>query len=128
MRLLLDTHTFLWWLAGHGGLTATARSAIDNRANDTYVSAATAWEITTKFRIGKLPHAGIVAKDVAVVIADQEFFPLDVSVRHAQRAGALAGALRDPFDRMLIAQATIENMVLVSNETAFDAYAVQRLW
>jgi PIN domain nuclease of toxin-antitoxin system len=88
------------------------------------VSAASAWEITTKHRIGKLPNAAVVAGDVA----GAGFNELSVSMRHAQRTGGLAGHHQDPFDRMLIAQALLDDLTLVSNERAFDAYGVPRLW
>jgi len=129
VRLLLDTHAFLWWVFADSKLSHRARTAIaDDEQNDIFVSAASAWEITTKFRIGKLPDAGSVAHDVAAVMASEGFEELSVSVRHGQRAGDLGGRHRDPFDRMLIAQAMIEDLTLVSNEKAFDAYAVKRLW
>jgi PIN domain nuclease of toxin-antitoxin system len=128
MRLLLDTHTFLWWVADDPALSAQARDAIAEPANAVHVSAATAWEITTKYRIGKLPAAGLVAADVAAEIAAEGFVELPVTVRHAQHAGAIPGPHKDPFDRMLIAQALAESMALVSNEAVFDGYGVARLW
>ena len=129
MRLLLDTHAFLWWVFADSKLSHQARTAIaDDEQNDIFVSAASAWEITTKFRIGKLADAGSVAYDVASAVASEGFDELPISVLHAQRAGDLGGRHKDPFDRMLVAQALIENMTLVSNERAFDAYAVKRLW
>ena len=129
MRLLLDTLAFLWWVFADSRLSHRARAAIaDDEESDIFVSAASVWEITTKFRIGKLPDAGSVAHDVAAVLAAGGFEALPVSVAHAQRGGDLGGRHGDPFDRMLIAQAMIENTTLVSNERAFDAYAVKRLW
>lgn len=129
MRLLLDTHTFLWWVFADAKLSRRARAAIeDDTQNQVFVSAASAWEITTKHRIGKLPNAAVVAGDVAGTVAGEGFNELSVSVRHAQRAGGLAGHHQDPFDRMLIAQALLDDLTLVSNERAFDAYAVERLW
>jgi PIN domain nuclease of toxin-antitoxin system len=129
VRLLLDTHAFLWWVFADPKLSRSARAAIaDDEQNDIFVSAASAWEIATKFRIGKLPDAGAVARDVAAAMASEGFGELPVSVRHAQRAGDLGGRHRDPFDRMLIAQALTENMTMVSNERAFDAYGIARLW
>lgn len=128
MRLLLDTHAFLWWLAGDARLSKKAREAIASGANQTYVSAASAWEITTKYRIGKLDQAALVANDVRAAIASQQFSELAITVDHAQRAGALPGVHADPFDRMLIAQAMLENLALVSNEVRFDAFAIKRLW
>lgn len=129
MRLLLDTHAFLWWVFGDPKLSRQARHALaDDETNEAFVSAASAWEITTKFRIGKLPDAAVVARDVAAAIASEGFTELSISVGHTQSAGDLGGRHRDPFDRMLIAQALAEGLTLVSNERAFDAYGVKRLW
>jgi PIN domain nuclease of toxin-antitoxin system len=128
MRILLDTHAFLWWVADDPALSASARTAIAEPANQVHVSAATAWEITTKYRIGRLPAAGLVAADAAREIAAEGFAELAVTVRHAQHAGAIPGPHKDPFDRILIAQALAEGMTLVSNEALFDGYGVARLW
>ncbi len=125
--LLLDTHAFLWWLQGDRQLPLAVRRRIMATPR-VHVSAASAWEITTKARLGKLPGALAVAADVSACILSQSFTPLDVTVSHAQRAGDLGGTHRDPFDRMLIAQAQVEDLVLVSNETLFDPYGVRRLW
>ncbi|MCY3914221.1 MAG: type II toxin-antitoxin system VapC family toxin [Chloroflexi bacterium] len=129
MRLLLDTHAFLWWFEGSSRLSAPARQAIENeRANEVLVSAASAWEITTKQRLGELPGADPIAYDVPGAIAAQGFEELPIAVSDAARAGALLGPLNDPFDRMLIAQAISRDLVLVSNESTFDWYAIRRLW
>ena len=128
MRLLLDTHAFIWWLAGSERLPQSACRAIVDEANEKLVSAASAWEITTKHRLGRLPNAEAVASDVKGVIARQDFDELPIIVEDAARAGALPGPHRDPFDRLLIAQALLGNLVLVSNETLFDRYGVRRLW
>ena len=128
MRLLLDTHALLWWLAGDEALSAAARMAIGDDGNMVYVSAASTWEIATKHRIGKLPHVAAIAGDLDGAIRAQGFLGLPISLRHGERAGALPGPHRDPFDRMLIAQAMTEGMVLVSNERVFDDYAVGRMW
>jgi PIN domain nuclease of toxin-antitoxin system len=128
VRLLLDTHALLWWLDGDRRLSLKARRLIGNETNAILVSAASAWEITTKARLGKLPGAQDVAADVVGCIADQGFVPLDITVLHAQRAGALAGAHRDPFDRMLIAQAQLEDVSIVSDDAVFDDFGVRRLW
>ena len=128
MRLLLDTHALLWWLDGDPKLTVRAMTAISDHPTEVFVSAATAWEIATKARIGKLPKALDVAADVAGCVAREGFQPLAVSVEHGQRAGALPGPVRDPFDRMLIAQAMLDHLHLVSIEHAFDAYGVLRVW
>jgi PIN domain nuclease of toxin-antitoxin system len=126
-RLLLDTHALLWWVVNHPALSAEAGRAIDEPTNEVFVSAASAWEVTTKARLGKL-IAGPLAQDFAGEVRRQGFVPLPITLDHGQRAGSLPGHHRDPFDRMLIAQAQAQNLVLVSNETLFDAYGVQRLW
>ena len=128
MRLLLDTHALLWWLDGDRRLSLKARRAIASPPNSILVSAASAWEITTKARLGKLPGAADVAADVAGCIASQGFAALDITVLHAQRAGGLAGEHRDPFDRMLIAQGQLEDVAIVSNDEVFDQYGVRRFW
>ena len=111
MRLLLDTHTLLWWLSGDNALSSAAKAAIGDDENDVFVSAASTLEIATKYRIGKLPGAATIANDLADVIAEQGFAALPISLRHGQEAGALPGPHRDPFDRMLIAQALAEKLV-----------------
>lgn len=128
MRLLLDTHALLWWLLGDLRLAAPARDAIADEDSVVHVSAASAWEIATKSRLGKLPGAESLAQDFAAVIEAEGFLPLPISLEHGQRAGSLPGAHKDPFDRMLIAQAQAENLILVSNEEIFDQYGVTRLW
>ena len=92
------------------------------------MSAASAWEITTKNRLGKLPGAADVAADVAGAVSGQGFTPLDITIVHAQRAGRLPGEHRDPFDRMLIAQSQLEDLQIVTDDSVFDAYGVERLW
>ena len=128
MRVLLDTHALLWWLAGDSNLSINARHAIADPANESFVSAASAWEVATKFRIGKLPGAGPLGVDFARELRQQGFVALAISLEHAQVAGALVGDHRDPFDRMLIAQAREEKMALVSNDAVFDTFDVQRVW
>ena len=128
MRLLLDTHAFIWWMTTDERLSQFARRTIADEANVILVSAASAWEITTKHRLGKLPGADEIAPDIAEAIADQDFEELPITVADAARAGALPGPLRDPLDRMLIAQALSRNLVLISNESFFDRYGVRRLW
>jgi len=128
VQLLLDTHAFLWWLAGDEALSAAARTEIADEGNDIFVSAASAWEIATKHRIGKLPNVAAIVNDLDKEAVDQGFVGLPISLRHAQVAGTLPGPHRDPFDRMLIAQAMLEKLAIVSNEQPFDAYGVARLW
>ena len=128
MRLLLDTHALLWWLAGDGQLSLRARRAIADERNEVIVSAASAWEVTIKHRLGKLPMAGPLAVDFAREVRHQGFLPLPISLEHAQVAGELPTHHRDPFDRVLVAQAREERLALVSNETLFDEYGVPRVW
>jgi PIN domain nuclease of toxin-antitoxin system len=127
-RFLLDTHALLFWLDGDRRLSRAARRVIASGRNEILVSAASAWEITTKARIGKLPGALDVAADVPACIASQGFSGLAITVEHAQSAGSLGGAHRDPFDRMLIAQAQAERIPLISADEVFDGYGVNRVW
>jgi PIN domain nuclease of toxin-antitoxin system len=127
MRLLLDTHALLWWATLHPNLSPRAKSAIGDDASEVYVSAASAWEIATKVRLGKLEwpeEAGTINS----YASGQGFRGLPVSLEHAERAGRLRMAHRDPFDRMLIAQAQAEDLLLVSNEAIFDSTGVLRHW
>ncbi|HUL75169.1 MAG TPA: type II toxin-antitoxin system VapC family toxin [Vicinamibacterales bacterium] len=128
MRLLLDTHTLLWWLDGDRRLSRRARAAIGDDGNAVFVSAASAWELATKARLGKLPGAVDVATDVAGCLTRQGFLELPITVLHAQRAGSLRIDHRDPFDRMLIAQAQMEDLPIVTNEGLFDGFGIERVW
>ncbi len=128
VQVLLDTHAFLWWLADSARLSEPARGAIADESNDITVSAASAWEIATKFRIGKLPGCEAVALDVASHIAGQGFEELALGVADAERAGRLPGSHRDPFDRMLAAQALARDVPIVSVDSVFDGFGVIRLW
>ena len=128
MQFLLDTHALLWWLASSERLSDSARRAIADDRNEILISAATAWEVATKHRLGRLPEAAALALDFSGNIADQGFEDLEVTVEDGLRAGGLPGPHRDPFDGMLIAQATRRGLVLVSNESLFDRYGVRRLW
>ncbi|MCY4254792.1 MAG: type II toxin-antitoxin system VapC family toxin [Gammaproteobacteria bacterium] len=128
MRALLDTHAFLWWLTDSGRLSKEARRTIADEANEVLVSAASAWEITTKHRLGKLPDAAPIATDIAGAITNQGFGTLPITLEDAERSGVLPGPHRDPFDRILIAQSLARNLVLVSNESLFDRYGIHRLW
>lgn len=128
MKLLLDTPALIWWLAGDDALSAAAREAIGDEGKSVSVSAASAMEIAIKFRLGKLPDAALLAQDFETIIADQGFTELAITVRHARIAEEMNIAHKDPFDRLLIAQAQAEDMVLISNEALFDGFAVKRLW
>ncbi len=127
-KFLLDTHAFLWWLDGSRKLPLPIRRTLSKAASVTYVSAATAWEIATKARLGRIPSAVDVAADVSGAVAREGFLALPITLAHGERAGSLPEPLRDPFDRILIAQSMIESLPLVSADEAFDAYGVRRLW
>jgi PIN domain nuclease of toxin-antitoxin system len=109
-------------------LPASARKLIANKNNDVLVSAASAWEIATKVRLGKLPIAVDLAHDFIAYLEQERFETLAVSADHGIRAGLLPGPHKDPFDRMLIAQALAENLAIVSNDVVFDGYGVKRVW
>lgn len=128
MRLLLDTHVLIWWLAADNALSVTARSAIADSENDIFISAASAWEIATKHRIGNLPQAELLAADAAGFVRAQGFNELSVTLRQAQLAGSLPGIHKDPFDRMLVAQAMLADLTIVSGDEILSAYGVARLW
>ena len=128
MRVLLDTHALLWWVADSTRLSAKAYRVIDDEANEIVVSAASAWEIATKYRLGKLPEAEAIATDVAECIAREGFKALSISVADAERSGRLPGLHGDPFDRLLIAQALGHNLAITSIDATFDRYGVNRLW
>lgn len=128
MRLLLDTHALIWALAGSRKLSRTARAAIASLDNEILVSAASAMEVTTKVRLGKLPEAEGLAREFEAALAAADYSGLPISVEHAAHAGRLPIAHKDPFDRLLIAQAQIERVALVSNEVLFDAFGIERIW
>lgn len=128
MRALLDTHTLLWAFNGDPSLGSGARELIEDRSNEILVSAASGWEIATKVRLGKLPTGEVLVSDFDYYLAQLGLESLPISMFHAIRAGSLPGEHRDPFDRMLISQAQIENLAIVSNDRIFDAYHVKRIW
>lgn len=128
MRVLLDTHALLWWLSDDPSLTRTARKVVSETRNAVIVSAASAWEISTKFRLGRLPAAGDLVSDFPGQMEREGFELLAITASHAIRAGLLPGVHKDPFDRMLVAQSQAEGIPIISSETTFDTYAVRRLW
>jgi len=128
MRLLLDTHALLWWLFDDPRLSSIARQAIAEPTAQVFVSSASAWEIVTKHRLGKLPEAGDVPEGLTAHIREARFTALPVSVEHAVGAGRLPGPHKDPFDRMLIAQAAIEKLPVVTNDPIFPDYGARVIW
>ncbi len=128
MRVLLDTHALLWAGMAPERLSAKTRLLLESFSTEVLVSAASAWEIATKVRIGKLAQAAAFSAEMPRRIEMLGFQALAVTLEHALRAGRLPGTHRDPFDRMLIAQAQAEDLPLVSNERLFDAYGIRRVW
>ena len=123
MNLLLDTHILLWWLADDPGLSEKQRSAIADPANVVYVSAASAWEIAIKKALGKL----IAPNDLGAALIASELEQLPITGTHAEAVGDLPLHHRDPFDRMLIAQAGVEDLTVVTGDPIFAQYEVRRL-
>ncbi len=123
--MLLDTHIFLWWLFDDARLPIKIKEYIEDTDNIIYVSAASVWEISTKYRLGKLPEASEVAKNVPKWIVHAGFQALNVTPEHAQLAGSWDILHRDPFDRMLAAQAKLEQIPLASVDTAMCEFPIR---
>ncbi len=126
--LLLDTHALLWWLAKPEKLSMPAQAAIADPAAKVFVSAASGWELATKARLGKLPGAEGLLEDLPSLLQNQGFQPLAVQLRHGIHAGGYPQAHRDPFDRLLAAQAELEGLQLVSLDPALAAFPCRLLW
>ena len=128
MKLLLDTHALLWWLADDARLSRRARDVIADPARVIYSSPASAWEIATKHRIGRLPEARELLADFSGILLRAGLEELPISIKHAVLAGTLAGTHRDPFDRMLAAQALCENLEVVTSDNAIEELGARCLW
>ena len=128
MKFLLDTHAFLWFISGDTALSKTARSAIEDENNDVFISPASLWEIAIKASVKKLtlrePFDILIPKE----LAKNEIELLGISVAHLALVSSMPFRHRDPFDRLIAAQAKVEQMALVSADEVFDAYEVTRLW
>jgi PIN domain nuclease of toxin-antitoxin system len=127
MKLLLDTHALLWWFSDSASLSAKARRAIAATDNQIFVSAASAWEMAIKNKQGKLDAQDLLDR-LPQDLEDEGFLVLPISIEYALRAGALVEHHRDPFDRMLVAQAQAERLPILSSDTVFDRYDVKRIW
>lgn len=128
MRLLLDTHALLWWWTDDARLSTAARAAITDTANEVYVSSASAWEVATKQRLGKLSEAPQAAQRFSELVSADGFTGLPIEQRHALHAGGYPQDHRDPFDRMLAAQSEIEGLTLVTCDAALAGFPCRRLW
>ena len=127
MNLLIDTHVLLWWWTEAEQLSGRAKAAILDSRNRSYVSAAVAWELAIKVNLGKLDARDVVS-NLKQLLIEEGFRRLAISTDHALRAGLLPMLHRDPFDRMLVAQAQALNSPIVSADAIFDRYGAQRIW
>lgn len=125
---LIDTHVLLWWLFNDSRLSYQARDIIRSRENGIYLSTASAWEISTKSRIGKLPAAEDVVRDLPALLVRSRIESLAITLEDALTAGAFEYEHRDPFDRMIMAQAKLRDLPIVTNDSAFVEFAESVVW
>jgi PIN domain nuclease of toxin-antitoxin system len=128
MTYLLDTHTIIWAGSGDRRLGAAARAVLADESAVFLVSAASAWEIATKVRLGKLPEAKSLEADFLQLMSNAGFVSIPVTVEDALRSGRLPGDHRDPWDRMIAAQALAMDIPIISNDKQLDAFGIRRLW
>jgi PIN domain nuclease of toxin-antitoxin system len=128
VRVLVDTHAIVWWLLDKPSLSSRSRALFADDENEILISAAVAWELATKARSGKWPEAHAIASQIASVIDENRFTPLSITVEHARVAGLFVWQHRDPFDRVLAAQAQIEGIPLLSADPVFRAFGTSVIW
>ncbi len=128
MRLLLDTHAFLWFVAGDRRMSATARRRIEDARNDRYLSIASIWEMSIKLQLGRLELDVSIAELIQSRATDSGILLLAIAKEHAMAVATLPRHHGDPFDRLLIVQAMHENMAVVGADSRFDVYGVRRVW
>jgi PIN domain nuclease of toxin-antitoxin system len=128
MRFLLDTHALLWWLYDDPRLPKRVREIVGDSANEILVSSASAWEISTKHRLGKLPSTLELVRDISGWVHRAGFLELPVTIPHAQRAGSWPQSHRDPFDRMLAAQSALEELALISKDPQLEDFGIRLVW
>lgn len=128
MKVLLDTHTLLWAALAPEFLSRKASRSIKDEANTILVSAASAWEIATKVRLGKLPGAEKLEREFIERMETAGYVLLPLDVPSALRAGRLTGAHRDPFDRMIAAQALADDIPVISKDPKLDTFGIRRIW
>ncbi len=128
MAILLDTHALLWWMNGDPRLSRKARAAMERKNAEVYVSAASAVELATKVRIGKLPDAALLVHTFAATLSEQGFVPLAISLEHGRLSGLLPGDNRDPFDRIIAAQSLLERMPVITADKALAALGIEVVW
>lgn len=127
MRLLLDTNALLWWFRDDRALSTKARRAITSVDNQLFVSTAVGWELSIKNNSKKL-NAAELLNDFESKLSQEGMIALPISMDHAVRAGSLPGHHKDPFDRMIVAQAQAENLGVISSDAIFERYGVRRVW
>lgn len=128
MNLLLDTHTFLWWITDDPKLSERVRDLIGDGHNRIYWSAASSWEVAIKFALGRLPLPDAPERFLLDALVNNRIESLPITDLHALRAGQLPRHHRDPFDRMLIAQAQVESLALLSNDPQCSRYELRVIW
>jgi len=128
VRALLDTHAFLWWIAGDERLSVHASQSIADGRNEIFVSAASIWEIAIKGRLGRLSIPGDPGRFIGGQIVENSFRGLPIVAGHALRVWELPDHHRDPFDRMLVAQAQVEGLALISRDQQVSRYDVEVVW
>ena len=128
MRVLVDTHVFLWWVEGDRVLAAKARAALADQENECFISLVSAWELAIKAGLGKLKLALPVERYVVEHIAANGFRLLDIQMAHVGRLETLDLHHGDPFDRLLIGQALVEKLPVVTADPVFRKYGVKRIW
>lgn len=128
MKFIADTHAFIWFITDSAQLSAKSKTLLESPESERVLSVPSIWEIAIKTSLGKLSFKRPLEQFLPEQISLNYFQALDISVRHALRAASLPLLHRDPFDRMIVAQALVESLPILSNDGALDAYGVQRLW
>ena len=129
MKVLLDTHAFLWWIADDPSLSVAAREVIADGSNDVYLSAVSVWEIAIKARVGRLTvFSEDLDRFIERHVRESSFLPLPITLAHSAKIHALSNHHRDPFDQMLVAQSLIEGFPIISFDKMIHSYDVDVIW
>ena len=128
LKVILDTCALLWWWSGPERLTPRARAIIGDPGTSVYISVASAWEIATKYRIGKLPFGERIMSEWGHRMTADRFQEIDFTAQHAFRAGTFRSPHRDPFDRMIAAQSMIERVPVVTPDEQIETLGAERIW
>jgi len=128
VKLLLDSHVLLWAVVEPEALSESVRSVLTDPGNTLLVSSATAWEIATKHRLGRLPQAADLIANLGSYVEALGAVELPITIRHSQTAGSFPTEHRDPFDRMLAAQAVLEGLTLLTSDPVFSAFPAATMW